>query len=269
MPVFRLSPTDEDQARVGAAFVLSKKAKAIWVAESGDNPVYSNFLATRFIDEIEKQSNGSCRVVLWSKKVDDIAIRAVEQFGIDWVFLAGDWRTGMVLSRQLEGIKKSHAVSVLLSDSAMDPELAAAATQSAAPIYVMFPLAARNFKTAYKVYAADAATVVRSLIAEANRDFERYAKEGNEVKRGFHRLLGLKRASDARNAIATVMQRAEHYRDTLPMDLTDLPGAHFDTAGLIEGRRFEVWQVAGGAFQDAVGLPNNAGIRGSAPGRAD
>jgi hypothetical protein len=90
------------------------------------------------------------------------------------------------------------------------------------------------------------------LIAEANRDFEGYAKEGNEFRRAFHRLLGLKRASDARNAIGNVMKTAEHHSGTLPLDLSDLSGAHFDEDGLIQGRSFEVWQIAGGRFRDAT-----------------
>lgn len=269
VPVFRLSPTDEDQAKVGASFIVGKGAKAVWVAESGENPVYSTFLATRFIDEIEKQSAGKCRVVLWSKRVDDQVVRAIDHLGIDWVFLAGDWRTGLVLTRQIESMKKKEPVGVLLSDSAMDPELAQAAGHAAVDMYLMFPLTAETFKGGYGVYATDAARVMSGLIAEANRDFESYAKEGNEFRRALHRLLGLKRVTDARNAIGNVMKRAEHHTDTLPLELTDLPRARFDENGLIQGRRFEVWQVTGGRFRDATQASNALALHADRSRRLD
>ena len=66
-----------------------------------------------------------------------------------------------------------------------------------------------------------------------------------------HRLLGLKRVSDARNAIGNVMRMAEHSTSTLPLDLTDLTNARFDENGLIQGRTFSVWEVTSGGFRDA------------------
>jgi hypothetical protein len=93
--------------------------------------------------------------------------------------------------------------------------------------------------------------VISRLIAEANREFEEYAGQGNEAGRAFHRLLGLKRVSDARNAIGNVMRMAEHSTSTLPLDLTDLTNARFDENGLIQGRTFSVWEVTSGGFRDA------------------
>jgi branched-chain amino acid transport system substrate-binding protein len=258
VPIFRLSPTDEDQAEVAAAFVIKKGGKAVWVAESGENPVYSEFLATRFIDQIQKKSDGKCRTVLWSRKFDNQLADAIDKFGIDWVFFLGDWRTGLVLARQISSMKKSEAVSVLLSDSAMDKDLAKSADHDARNIYLMFPLAAKTFEGGYGVYASDAASVISSLIAEANRDFQRYAKEGNERRWRLHRLLGLKRVADARNAIGNVMKAAELRSDTLPLDLTDLPRAQFCAGGLVKGRSFDVWQVTQGKFLPANGLRSNA-----------
>src|SRR5262249_10059576 len=55
-PVFRLSPTDDDQAKKAVEFAMSKGAKTFWVIEDPTNPVYANFLARKFVENVHERS---------------------------------------------------------------------------------------------------------------------------------------------------------------------------------------------------------------------
>lgn len=44
-PVFRLFPTDDNQAKVAANFIANQQAKSVWVVEDTSNPTYSQYLA--------------------------------------------------------------------------------------------------------------------------------------------------------------------------------------------------------------------------------
>src|ERR1700730_15725388 len=105
-PVFRLPPTDEEQAKRAADFTVGQSPGAIWVVEDTVwNPVYSNYLAQEFGKEVQHEMKPS-KVLLWTTNREIPFPEAVKALGINWVFFAGSWSNGLILIRQVNEIWK-------------------------------------------------------------------------------------------------------------------------------------------------------------------
>ena len=251
-PVYRLSPTDDQQARVAACFVQNQGAKAIWVIESGSNHVYSRYLAQEFIERVQGNGPGN-KVLLWSTNLDHPVVDAVRALGIDWIFYAGDWQNVLVLLRQLRTASAGKPMpKLILTDSAMDPRLLTLGGEDVKDnVYLTFPVSFNRFHDQgnYAVYGKDARKLISKVLKETQAEFDGLARDGREFRRAFNSLLGLKRVADARNAIRSYMKRSAEGRETFL--LAGKTQVEFDKRGSAMNRSFSLWQIKNGQFAGA------------------
>jgi ABC-type branched-subunit amino acid transport system substrate-binding protein len=242
-PVFRLFPTDDNQAKVAADFIATQKAKSVWVVEDTSNPTYSQYLARTFLNAVY-DDQPSLKVVLWSTNLN-LPPYAVDKLGIDWVFFAGDWRNGLVLIRQLQAMPGTKNARVLLSDASVDKLLLKYGGADVEGVYLLHPLSADVFnKDGYAVVGQDAYGLTSALIDSAREDFDGLAAKGAPWGYRLRKWLGLRRVSDARRAIAGVMTTAVNIqRPFILSDTTVTMGRDQNRAIIRKDASFHVWRI--------------------------
>ncbi len=244
-PVFRLSPTDDEQAQTAAQFALSRGAKGFWVVEDLTNPVYANFLAREFIRTIQQQSQ---KVLLWSTNNGIPPVDAIRTLGIDWVFFAGDVQSALILVHQLKAVSPQK-FNLILSDGCTDQQLIDQAGKDIDGVFLTHSMAATKFRQAhYGQFGADARTLIDQLLEEANSRFGELAARKAKVAFTLRRLLGVRRVADARNAIVALMEEA--VRTERSFDLSPEDRCQFRDDGRRKQASFHVWQVKDRQFTD-------------------
>jgi branched-chain amino acid transport system substrate-binding protein len=245
-PVFRLFPTDDNQAKVAADFIATQKAKSVWVVEDTSNPTYSQYLARTFLNAVY-DDQPSLKVVLWSTNLN-LPPYAVDKLGIDWVFFAGDWRNGLVLIRQLQAMPGTKNARVLLSDASVDKLLLKYGGADVEGVYLLHPLSADMFNNGeYAVVGKWAYGMASALIDEAHEQFDDLAARGAPWGYRLRKVLGLRRVSDARRAISGVMTTKVNKGS--PITLPDLPDTAItmgrDGSGAVirKDASFHVWRI--------------------------
>lgn len=254
-PVFRLFPTDDNQAQVAADFVAKEGAKSVWVVADTSNPTYSQYLASTFLTDVY-QAGPSLKVVLWSTNLN-LPPYAVDKLGIDWVFFAGDWRNALVLIRQLSVMQGTRKTKVLLSDASVDKLLLTYGGPDVEGVYLLHPLAADAFtKNGYAGVGTEAHSLVSGLIDNAQDQFDQLAVDGAPVGYRLRKWLGLRRASDARRAVARFMTIAVHTKTPFSSPVSS-PGGEItmqqdDSRAVVrKDASFHVWRIDHGQFVPA------------------
>ncbi len=286
-PVLRMLPTDDQQVKAAADFPKVEaaadfpKAKAaadspkreggepvFWVAEDAlsENPTYSHFLATLFVEE-------AGRVFLWSSSYTLLPLDALPRLGVNWVFFTGNWSHALILIRQLNAISKRaqpdgkhyRAPSVILNETSMDQRLI---TQGGADIdqrpitrggaevgktrvYLTYPLPKWNQSDrGMGDLGRDTFQVVKQLLAAA--DSKDFAEQRGGSLYKLKRFLGIRRVADARNALITKMQFLNTTYDLGETKCEfDEHGTKFevDKNQIKHPPEFHVYQVLNGNFQ--------------------
>jgi len=214
-PVLRLSPADSEQARVAACLAVAQNAQSIAVIEAGENPVYSKYLAREFVERVHGMHRG--KVLVWSENLGDPFLSALQSFNLDSVYLAGDWRSALVLANQLRSLTRpGRAVKLILSDACMDPRLLTLGGADLENSYLTFALSSERFQSerGFGAFGSDARELVKMLLARTDTSFDKYASEGRGFRRFMCKLLGLRRVGDARNAIDNCIRQLKGSHDT-------------------------------------------------------
>lgn len=246
-PVFRLTATDLDQAKKAAAFAVGKQASKFWVVEDMGNPVYSSYLAHEFVKQLDQPKS---KVLLWSSNYNIPPAYAIESLGIDWVFFAGEWQNGLILVRQLRAMPKTKNVNVLLSDWCVDERLLQYGDKDVEGVYLTHPLPANVYREQqYRSYGTDALSVIRQLLQEGDQKFNQVATAEGRLTYLTHRLLGLRRISDARRVIIHLMQSAVNEKTAF--ELSGGKKAVFNGNSTRADSDFEVWQILNQQFMPA------------------
>ncbi len=256
-PVFRLSPTDDDQAKRAAAFVIDQGAKAIWVVEDTSNPIYSDFLAKEFINEVQRRNpqnrqsprRPATKILLWSNNLVIPPAYAISGLGIDWVFFAGEWQNGLILAHQLKVMKETKNAKVILSDGNVDENLLKLGGDDVEGIYLTHALAANDYTNnsfGYGRVGKDAFGLVNQLITEGDNHFTQLAAERGGIGYLIRGFLGLHRVGDARNVLVSVM-----LDEVLRGKKIDDKGP-FRSDGTREDGNFHIWQVRGNKFTEVL-----------------
>lgn len=134
-PVFRMSPTDDNQARKAANFATDKLgSKSFWVVEDVTNPVYSSYLVSQFVKNIQESGQ---KVLLWSENLTIPSVETLRAFRPDCVFFAGDWSNALILIRQVRTINLG--AQIILSDGAADNILLNQGGWDVNGIYLLHP----------------------------------------------------------------------------------------------------------------------------------
>ena len=242
-PVYRLSPTDDVQAKDAYEFALGMHAKSFWVVEDTSNAVYASYLADKFIEQAQKYQTG---VLLLSTTLSMPSMQTVRQLGVDWVFYAGDWRGALILIHAVKASKLSN-IRFILSDSCADEGLLKNGGNDVKGVYVTHPLTVATYKKAhYGVYSQDALRIIDQLLDRANQHFAEYAAKQGGMGYTIRRLLRVHRISDARNVLIETM----HTGRDLPFRRSTGERIQFDREGAPVGAHFHVWRIEGGQFTD-------------------
>jgi branched-chain amino acid transport system substrate-binding protein len=258
-PIFRLSPTDDLQVQRIAKFI--KGARAVWVVEDTSNPknpLYSSYLAHRFIREAQKQQ---IKVVLWSSNLSPPTAQAIRDLKIDWIFFAGRKEDALILIHQLDAMDPlKPKPSVILSDASANQDFidslskapdsdkpatidscAIKSLNNVEEVYVASQVtadaynkeagisacsdgrgiaaASYNKNAGYSIYGARAVKVVQLLL-------ERAADPSN-LEEATHtlgwtyrarKLLGIQRVQDARTVLITTMKAAQDQGQQFMLD---------------------------------------------------
>jgi branched-chain amino acid transport system substrate-binding protein len=259
-PLFRLSPNDDQQAKSAAKFMQRVKAKAIWVVEDVDNPVYSSYLGSEFIRLA--QQGGNRRVLLLTDIMHVPSANAFKALNIDWVFFAGDSDHAVVLVHQIQQMygRISPRIGILLTDASADQDLIREGDKDVEGVYLTYPMKAKQYqKSGFRIYGAMAHDVINYLIAlsASSQPSLGFAYE-------FRHLLGIRRVHDARRLLAAVIEDAQttQARFVLTNPLINEISLQFRVGdGDDDGTRadqhatFDVWQVCQGRFKEVPAEP--------------
>jgi len=248
-PVFRLFPTDTDQAIDAAKFFCDQHAKSIWVVEDTTNPTYSEYLAREFLKDVYKE-HPELKVILWSNNLN-LPPYSVDKLGIDWVFFAGNWQNALILVRQLKALPGDKKPKLLLSDASADPFLLKYGGDEVNGVYLLHPMSPDVFtKDGYVAVGEEASKLSVELVRKVHENFKDLAYEAAPVPYTLRKWLGLHRVSDARRAMTQYMSKAATFRLPITAGATTIemglePNSHL----LIrENARFHVWRIDHGRF---------------------
>jgi hypothetical protein len=262
-PLFRLSPTDKEQARTAADFI-SKDVRSFWVVEDSSNSVYSRFLVREFITQIQEKGKG---VVLLSNNTAIPSVDTLKTFDIKCIFFVGHWSNALILLEQIKAIwpDKKTRPKVLLSDSSADvglieygqredPDAKGKKTDVLTKadvlegVYLTNAMDADHFnKLGYKVYGLDAYTIAENLIRSADTGFSSKIKKEGKASYWTKQLLSMHRVRDARKVISSTMEEAAIWS---PYQFEGQVGAsyRFGKNGDREDAKFHIWRVRQGEF---------------------
>lgn len=247
-PVYRLSPDDDMQAGEAAKFAIDHGARSFWVVEDSSNPVYSGYLARKFISDVHQEARA--KVLLWSTNLDIPPPEAIKALKVDWVFFAGFWENALILIRQLKAILPTY--HVLLSDYCMDQALINQGGSDVNGVYLTFQLAPGSYDakgSGYAVYGIDAHKLVSQLLREVDdqKTFSRLATQADKHGYWLRKFLGIRRVKDARNVLDLRMKEdAASVKHVFDLGEGSVHFGYDD--GIITTASFHVWQITNGRF---------------------
>lgn len=245
-PVFRLWPTDDEQATKFAQFVLDNRnqtngSQVFWVVEDEQNPTYSKYLALEFIKKVQENKG---QVVLWSTNMSVPPGETLNQLKINSVFFAGDWQNALILIRQIKRIFPPNKLpTILLSDQAVDPQLLTYGTNELKElnVYLAHPLKAAQFKdSGFRLIGEDARLIIDMLLEDAHQHFAEESKARSRFKYWSMLLLNRRVVEDAR---AVLKSRMEKKAATDRLFKGALGKYQFSYYGRNMAAQWHIWQV--------------------------
>lgn len=208
-PVFRMWPTDDEQAAKAGQFAIDNNHTVLWVVEDEHNPIYSKYLASRFV--LWAQENNG-KVVLWSTNMSIPPAETLRKLEIDFVFFAGDWSNALILINQIKRIfPPNQRPTLFLSDAAVNPQLTTYGKNDldGLHIYLTFPLSSvQYFEKGFRTIGYDARSIVNTLIEETNGHFTTELIEYAPFKYWALLLLNRHEVEDARMVLKSRMENA-------------------------------------------------------------
>src|SRR5262249_39218514 len=134
-------------------------------------------------------------------------------------------------------------------DGCMDQKLIKEGAQSLEGVYLTYPLTASAYgDSGHSIYGSDAREIVSQLIESSERRFRDLAGDKGGISYQIRRLFGIRRVSDARNAVTVFMESA--VRSEHSFHLSNNQEAKFRDDGSRIGGLFSVWKIAAGRFVD-------------------
>ena len=250
LPVLRLWPTDDEQAKDIAKYAIKTNDKTFWVVEDGrNNKVYSHYLAEKIIRELQKHGK---QVILWTKHWYVPPANTLRELNIESVFFPGSPSNALIFVNQIRAIwdkgnGQGPKPKIFLTDTAVS-DLVQEKNKELDGVYVTHPGLehCKNIKAqkGHIYLAQDAAHIARHIVAKANDKLQR-AK--------WRELLNVKSVVDARQAIIKVINK--HIKNNnfniSSYDTVNNSGeetVQFDVHGNRLGAEFKLWQIQNGRF---------------------
>ncbi len=245
-PVFRLSPTDDDQAKSAFEFARKQGGTKFWVVEDPSNMVYTKYLAEKFLEAAQTTSS---QVLLYSSMMNMPTSLTVDRLGVQWVFMAGDWRSALTLLREMRALGVSNKLRFILSDGAATDELLTQGGPEVEGVFLMHELKAEVFRQnnqGYGVYADYALEIIERLLKKGDQRFSELAQQELGPLYLLRKAFQVRRVSDARAVLNKCMIRSM----TSPYRLSNGEVFRFRKEGTREDARFNVWQIHNHQFVD-------------------
>ncbi len=250
-PVVRLSASDKVQARNAVDFAVRSKARSFWVMEGAVNPVYAEYLAREFRNEVQRRQG---EVLLLTSRLTLPPAEVLRKLNMDCLFFAGAWQDALVAVRQVRKLNGGILPRlVLLSDAAVEQDLIAQGGRDVEGVHLMHPARAAqaggaDITNLYELFGRDARLMVERLIDEADARFVERRRRLHPFDYLLKRVLALHRVADAREVLNEAIR-------SLPKLSRDQQGTEEFTyrsdSGLSNtNQRFHVWQVTQGRFTD-------------------
>lgn len=256
-PVYRLSPTDDEQAISAAEYAISKGATVFWVVEDISNRDYTHYLAAKFIERVQEKGEA---VVLWSTILNIPFEEIYEELNINCVFFAGKWSNALILIRQIKALSSGKKMPIIiLSDWAAEQNLIKQGKDDVEKVYLTHPLGAGQ---GYALYGEYAFKIIKILIDEANNKFKEKMREKGRVSYWLKRLLDMHRVKDTRYVLNSTMKKFKgdeypYCYEPYEFKINDKEYYVFQKDGTRENAKFHVWQIKNGQFTEAEGNVND------------
>ncbi|MFC2129031.1 ABC transporter substrate-binding protein, partial [Bacteroidota bacterium] len=200
VPIFGLSPDDDNQAEIAANKAHSLGCENFWVIQDINNKVYSNYLTTAFIKKVHEKPQK--QVLLRTDNSYIPSIEILEKLDINCVYFAGDWLPGLILVNQINAIyNKRDRPKIILSDGCANIKLINHIIKEEYDnVFLTHPLSMQDFKNpavGNKYFGEKAAIYVRKMIESA--------KGNDEVIKWWEKWMGINRVSNVRKAVKEAM----------------------------------------------------------------
>lgn len=249
-PAMRLSPTDDRQAETAAAFAISR-ASNFWVVSDTDNRVYAEYLAERFIANVNdwNRKGRNKKVVLRSTTDTLPPLDSIRALNVDGVYFAGGWSNALVLIRQIEAFfANGPKPIVILSDGTADNALLKTGRTEVEGVFLTHPLKATDHKSGgYALYGKDAFRLLTRVITRANRHFDDVRRAQSPFSYWTKWALNMHHVTDARAVLGDDIRKAV----TVPRSLNMADCVYLrKTDGSENNAAFHVWQIQDGEFKD-------------------
>ncbi|MDX1253459.1 MAG: ABC transporter substrate-binding protein [Gammaproteobacteria bacterium] len=248
-PVFRLAPTDDEQATTAAQFAINNAKQILWVVEDERNPVYSKYLALEFVRRVQEKEG---KVVLWSTNMSVPPAETLNKLKIDFVFFSGDWSNALILIRQIKRIFPPDRMPMLfLSDAAVDPQLLKHGGDDlyGLNVHLGYPLKATQFKgSGFELFGKDARSIIDRLLVDTDQHFVEESQARSRFRYWSMLLLNRHEVADARFALKSRMMKTVLEERAFPGILGEYQFGH---NGNNKQAQWHIWKVQKekGAYQ--------------------
>ncbi len=267
LPIYRLWPTDIQQANSIAKYSAASKSENVWVVEDHwTNPLYSHFLAEQVVAGLQSQKLLGVNVVLWSLNENLLSKQTLLDLGIDSIIFVGVATNALIFVSQINQLYCKDKgqpdcpgkPKMFLTDAALELEVIQNSISAFEGIYFTHPELVtckpigenKNSTTLLRIdyIAGDAALIAKQIIKEA----EKYIKPPL-----YRKILGIQSVEDIRKAIIVAMNNSKfqdednpgkHFNRVPRPNETDTVQYHFDKEGINKDASFQLWQVKKGQF---------------------
>jgi len=217
-PFIQMSPNDDEQAKatIGHALANVKKAKRakarfMLVQESNPNYTkYASYLLSRYQKLIEKDHAAEAELVGPTSSFSGLegipaVVSSVSEFAPDCILFVGTYQGAKGFLYDLSNrIPARKLPLVMLSDSAITPDLEKNGIESAAPVYATYQISHSDYQGPVNQLGTDALTIITTLL-------EKSGKEDLNITRGsllysLRKAVRMHRVADSRRALAEALE---------------------------------------------------------------
>lgn len=251
-PLLRIAPTDDRQAADAAAFAVKQGATTFWIIEDDENPVYSKYLASEFIRNVQDQRQN---VIFWARKESVPSFETFRALKPSCVFFTGSASNALILIRQLRAFSKVGSIPmpmVLLTDSAVDQSLIQQGGADVEGVNAIYPWPASDFANGnegFKTIGRDARNVVERLLEDVSKQYSTLRKERAWFTHWIRSTLRIHKTSDARDTAVAVVEQSFQTKKPYPLS-TGGRIAKFSAETRNEQAKFHIWKIQDGKFKD-------------------
>jgi len=274
-PVYRLAPSDDDQAEIIAKLIANSGAQNVWIASDEKNKVYSNYLTEQILSQsiftkmLEIHQTRTVNIV--HPMDEELKFREEEDWFtnlkklknkneyIESFIYVGDTDGALFMLKGLREICNPSNCTRILSDFAAKNKLINVDHNiDLNGVLLLHTLPANKIKytpnddstsedpIGYEIFGHDACVILRALIKDADSQYDALQDWGTSFKR----FIWTKKIDSVRASISREMEKRVLKRRPFEDVLLDAAGSYtFDYLGRRERAKFHVWVIQNNDFE--------------------